>query len=195
MTSDDFLAGLRDGWHQVPVDLERVRRLTLRRRLWQVIRGPISLAGTVCAFLLALWFGWRAFVLDDPLSAVGGIALFVTAPVLLLEYFEGRRSNRVRYDDTPHGVLLQARRQLDFSRRLQLGCRLAALILGSAAVAAFLLGELGASSPRRAFTTALTWGVTAGAVWLWAMWRRRRLDREAATCERLLAEIGGEEAS
>jgi hypothetical protein len=91
-------------------------------------------------------------------------------------------------------MLLQARRQLELSRRMQRGCHASALILGSAALAALVLGLLEATSPRRAFTTAMTWGVTAALTWLWAIWRRSRLDREAAECDRLLAEMGGEHA-
>ena len=195
MTSDDFIAGLRADWRHQPIDLARIRSTTLRRRLWQELFLLVSLAGTVGALLLGLWFVWRAFTERDALTAVGAVALLVSVPVLLLEYIEGRRSNRTRYDETPQGVLEQARRQLEFSKGLQRGCRLSSLILGSAAVAALLLGLFGASEAPRAFTTAATWGGTAAALWLWGAWRRRRLDREAARCEQLLAEIGSEDGA
>ena len=190
MTSDDFLAGLRADWRHNPVDLTRIRGMTLRRRLWHWLVNLVSLAGAAGSVLLGLLFAWRAFALPDPIAGVGAVALFVSTPVLLLEYVEGRRTRKVRYDDTLQGVLLQARQQLAFSRGLQRGCRLCAIILGGGALALVVIGLLDPDLARRAFLTALAWGGTAAAVWLWYLWRRRRLDREAAQCERLLAEIG-----
>lgn len=193
MTRDDFLDGLRDDWRRTPVDLSQIRVQALRRRLWSALLNLVSLSGTIGALLLGGLFAWNAYSESDPIAAVGAIALFVSAPVLLLEYVEGRRTRKMRYDDTPQGVLQQARQQLAFSRGLQRGCRWCAFILGGGAFALVVIGLLDPSLARRAFVTAATWGGTAAAVWLWHIWRRRRLDREMAECEALLGDLGGED--
>jgi hypothetical protein len=193
MTRDDFLDGLRDDWRRAPVDLSQVRRLTERRHYWTGLLSLLSLAGALVAPALGLWFVWRAIALQDAIAAVGALALFVSAPALWLEYVEGRRTRQMRYDDTPRGVLLQARQQLAFSRRLQLGCRMCAIILGTGAVVLLALGLVDPASARRAFVTASAWGGTAAGVWLWGIWRRRRIERESAQCEALLGDLDAEE--
>lgn len=194
MTRDDFLDGLRDDWRRTPVDLSRISAATMRRRIWSALVNLVSLTGTAGALLLGLWFAWFAFAERDPIAAVGAVALFVSAPVLWLEYLEGRRTRSMRYDDTPQGVLLQARQQIAFARGLQRGCRWCAFILGGGALALVAIGLADPDSARRAFATAATWGGTAGAVWLWYLWRRRRNERELAACEALLGDLGAEEA-
>jgi MFS family permease len=193
MTRDDFLEGLRDDWRRAPVDLSQIRALTTRRQLWVGLLNLLSLAGALVAPALGLWFVWRAIALQDAIAAIGALALFVAAPALWLEYVEGRRTRKMRYDDTPRGVLLQARQQLAFSRRMQLGCRMCAIILGTGAAALLLLGLIDAGSARRAFVTASAWGVTAAGTWMWGVWRRRRIERESAQCEALLGDLDAEE--
>ncbi len=193
MTRDDFLDGLRDDWRRTPLDLLQVKALTTRRHVWVGFLNLLSLVGVIAAPLLGLTFLWRAIAMQDAIAAVGALALFVAAPALWLEYVEGRRTRNMRYDDTPRGVLLQARQQLAFSRRLQLGCRMCAVTLATGAVAVLVLGLIDQSSARRAFVIATVWGGTAAATWLWGLWRRRRIDREAAICEALLGELDAEE--
>ena len=194
MMHDDFLAELRADWRRPTVDLERMRRLSERRRRLAVLYDLLSLAGTLGVAPLALWFAWRAFSQADPITAVGAVALLVAAPLLVLEYVERRRERRIRYDDTPRGVLLQARDQARFAQRQLRGCRWTAIILGLAALAVLLIAWSGRASFEVAIPIAGSWGLAAALLWLWQMWRAARVAREARYCERLLSELEAPEA-
>ena len=189
MTRDDFLAGLRADWRGEPLDPARIRLRTDRRRMLIGFYGALGLVGSLGALLLGLWFGWRAWADRDPIVAVAAVALLVSAPVLLAEYLEWRRERDVRYGDTPRDVLLQARKQLEFSRRLQSGCRWCALILGSGAAAVLALMVTGVSADAAGWRVVAAWSAAAALVWGWSRWRYGRLERERAQCERLIAEL------
>lgn len=193
MPTDDFLQSLRADWRRPAIDVDRMRRLTKRRQRLAYWSTALNLAGLVAAVLLCGWFGYRAIIGADPVLAVAAAAFFVSLPIILVEFAEARRASRMRYDDTPRGVLLQARQQVDWSRRLLRGCRWSAGILAISAAAVFLLIAGGLTHDRASPTIAAVWAGTAVAAWLWQAWRARRLAAEAEACDRLLAELSDAE--
>src|SRR5688500_5872770 len=133
MTNDDFLTGLRADWRQPRVDLGRIKRLTERRRRRARLLQAVNLLGAAAAALLVLWFAYRAVEARDALPAVGAAAFLASLPLIMLEYLTSRRDLRVQYDDTPRGVLLQARHHAEMARRLLRSGRWAATILMASA--------------------------------------------------------------
>ena len=183
---DDFFAELRADWRRPSVDLERLRRQNQRRRRLAAFYDLLSLVGALGVAPLALWFAWRAIVALDPISAVGALALLVAAPLMVLEYVELRRARRIRYDDTPRGVLLQARDQALHARRQMRGCRWTAAILGLAALAVLLIALSGNASFAAVLPIAGAWGFAAVSLWAWQILKSARAEREAEICEVLL---------
>ena len=186
---DDFFAELRADWRRPSVDLERLRRQNQRRRRLAAFYDLLSLVGALGIAPLALWFAWRAIDALDPISAVGALALLVAAPLMVLEFVELRRARRIRYDDTPRGVLLQARDQALHARRQMRGCRWTAAILGLAALAVLLIALSGNASFAAVLPIAGAWGFAAVSLWAWQMLKSARAEREAEICEALLREL------
>src|SRR3990170_6914068 len=118
MPTDDFLQSLRADWRRPTVDLDRMRRLTKRRQRLAKWSRALNLVGVGAALLLGGWFAYRAATGDDPILVVAAAAFFIALPIILLEYVETRRDLQLRYDDSPRGVLLQARQHVDWSRRV-----------------------------------------------------------------------------
>lgn len=189
MPTDDFLQSLRADWRGPAIDLDRMRRLTKRRQRLAHWSRALNLAGMGAAPLLCGWFGYRAIAGGDPVLAVAAAAFFVSVPIVLLEYAEARRELRVRYDDTPRGILLQARQHVDWLRRFLRGCRWSAAILAASAVAVVLLIAGGLANLRTSPLIAAVWAGTAVFAWLWQARRARRLAAEAEACDTLLAEL------
>ncbi len=189
MPTDDFLQSLRADWRRPAIDVDRLCRLTKRRQRLAGRSRALNLAGVGAALLFCGWFGYNAAAGGDPVMAVAAAAFFVSLPIILLDYAESRRDLRVRYDDSPRGVLLQARQHLDWSRRFLRGCRWSAAILAASAAAVLLLIAGGLTQVRPSLLIAAVWAGTAVLVWLWQAWRARRLAAEAEACNGLLAEL------
>lgn len=193
MTSDDFLSELRADWQRTPVDLEQMRRRAARHRRFAAFYHLFGVVGVVTAVVLGAGFAIEAAQLRDPLMAVAAAAFLVSVPLFVVELVEGRRDRRLRYDDTQRGVLLQARQQVRFSRRLLRGGRWSAMILASAAAIVMLLVLAGRAELEVALPIVSVWAAAALLVWTWQAWRAPRLDREAKRCDRLLAELDAAE--
>jgi hypothetical protein len=189
MTTDDFVDSLRADWLRQGVDLDRITRLVVQRqvRAKRVARMNMACAGAVLLF--GAWFAYRALVMRDALYALGGAALLVALPLILAEYLSSRRNAIVRIDDTPSGILLQARHQAETSRRLLRGCRAAATILLVCTVSVLGLFVLGLAPRGIAASLALLWGAAALAAWLWQSVRGRRLAAEIMRYDQFLAEF------
>lgn len=193
MPTDDFLQTLRTDWRSPAIDVDRMRRLTERRQRLANWSRALNLVGVGVALLFGGWFAYRAATGGDPVLVVGAAAFFVALPIILIEYAETRRILRVRYDDTPRGVLLQARQHVDWLRRMLRGCRWSAMILAVSAVAVLLLIAGGLTDLRASPFISVVWATTAALAWLWQAWRARRLAGEAEACESLLAELSDAE--
>jgi hypothetical protein len=193
MSGDDFLDALRADWRRPSVDLERMRRLTARRQRLQSLVRTLTPVGALACGLLGIWLGWRAATTGEAIFWVSAAALLVAAPLLLIELAEARRASRIRFDDTPRGVLEQAGQQVLYACKALRGYRWSASILAAAAVIVAVLRLAGWSSDPAAYAIALTWIVVAGLAWAVQVWRAGRLAREAERCERLLAELDGTE--
>jgi hypothetical protein len=193
MSSDDFLDRLRADWRGPSVDLERMRRLTARRRRLQSLVRALTPLGALTCLLLGLWLGWGAVTNGEAILAVGAAALLIAAPLLLIELAEARRASRIRYDDTPRGVLQQAYEQVRYARTALRGYRWSASILAVAAVLVLAIRLAGWSSDPAAFAIALTWIAVAALTWAVGVWRAGRLGREAQHCEQMLAELDAAE--
>src|SRR5688500_9394579 len=136
----------------------------------------MSLAGMLGIALLGGWYAWSAVKTANPVLAVGAAAFLAAAPLLLLELAERRRERRVRYEATPRGVLVQARDQMRFARRQLRGCRWTAAILGTAALAVLLISWSGRASWSVVLPIAAAWGLAAGLLWVWQLWRAGKVD-------------------
>lgn len=189
MSGDDFLDTLRADWRRPQVDLERMRRLTARRQRLQSLVYVLTPVGALACLLLGLWLGWNAAVSGEAILAIGAAALLIAAPLLLVELVELRRARRIRYGDTPRGVLEQADQQVRHARKALRGYRWSASILAVAAAMVVVTRLAGWSSDPAAFPIALTWLGVAASTWAFQVWRAGRLAREAQRCERLIAEL------
>lgn len=187
--TEDFLDTLRADWRQDGPDLAAMRRAGERRRRLTRLSMLLSLATAILAVALASWFGYRAARSGDALLILAAAALLVTVPLLIVEAIAKRRSLSLRYDGAPAGVLLQARHQAVTARRLLRGFRWSALILIACVAGAWVLAAAGFTDRGEALFLTGAWGGTASAVWLWQLWRGRRLAAEIACSDRLLAEL------
>jgi hypothetical protein len=152
-----------------------------------------SLATAFLAILLASWFGYRAATTGDAVIMLGAAGLLVAVPLLIVEAIDKSRSLALRYDSTPKGVLLEARHWAVTARRFLAGFRWSAVILLACAAGAWTLVGAGHADRGEAVFLTGVWGGTALGVWLWQMWRDRRLAAEIACGDRLLAELAGAE--
>ena len=189
MSGDDFLDALRADWRRPSVDLERMRRLTARRQRLQSVVRALTPVGALACGLLGLLLGWQAVTSGEAVLAVGAAALLIAAPLLLVELTEIRRASRIRYDDTPRGVLEQAAEQIHYARKALRGYRWSASILAAAAVIVVAIRLAGWSSDPAAFPIAATWIAVAALTWAAQVWRAGRLAREAQRCEQLLVQL------
>jgi hypothetical protein len=189
MTNDDFLAGLRADWRRQPIDIgglaarvERRRRRARLALLWHLV--------SLIAFLaFAVVFAIGFVRTGEALFGLAALAFAMAAPGGLFEILDARRTARVRYDDTPGGVLRQARDQAEAARVQLRGCRWAALLLAGAGLAAIALAWAGWAEADTALLIAVAWMGAAAVAWLWQLWRNRRLNREIARCAALLSEL------
>lgn len=201
--ADDFLDKLRADWRrdgpdsaqasQGRPDLAAIGRRGARRRRLARLSMLASLATAFVAILLAGWFGYRAAATGDAVIMLGAAGLLFAVPLLIVEAIDKSRSLSLRYDSTPRGVLLEARHRAATARRFLVGFRLSAAILLACAAASWVLAAAGYADRGEALFLTGVWAGTALGVWLWQMWRDRRLAAEIACGDRLLAELAGAE--
>ena len=189
MASDTFLDQLRADWLGQTIDIDRLKRLTRRRRSAARLLMLAKLASAAVALVFSAWFAYRAVVAGSAIHALGGVALCAAFPLTILEYVSARRGMRIGGADTPAGVLLHARQQIEVSRRWLRGCRSSAALLAACAAAALGLHRAGLAKSDETSLLAAIWGGTALLVWLWQSWRERRLAVEADRYDQLLAEF------
>lgn len=188
--SDDFLDTLRADWREPAPDLAAIGRRGERRRRLTRMSMLVSLSTAVLAILVAGWFGYRAAASGDAVTMLGAAGLLVAVPLLIAEAIDKRRSLSLRYDSTPTGVLLDARHRAATARRFLRGFRWSAAILLACAATSWVLVAAGSADRGEAWFLTWVWGGTAIGVWLWQLWRDRRLAAEIACSDRLLAELG-----
>ena len=193
MSDDVFLAGLRADWTQPRVDAARAARRMAWRQRWQrlwLLSGAIGI-GSYAA--LAALFAFRALDGGRDVYWLAALAFAVSVPALVVEFVLSWREASARYDETPVGLLLQARSRIAARRRSLWGCRIAAFILASSLIGLFGLYAIGRQTLRETLTLSLTWGLTALGTWWWQARRGRQLAAQSARCERMLAEYLGAE--
>lgn len=189
MTNDPLFARIGADWRRQTVDLDRIRRLTERRRQRMLLALIAKAAGVGIALLASAWFIWLALRGAPSIFGLAGIILLIALPLMLLELAGTRRVLDLGRDDTPVGILHRMRNQATMARQLLWCNRLAALLLTLSAVA--LLGLYGAGRARMEETLifAPIWLLFALAGWAWQMRQARRLDDEIARCDAFLAEF------
>jgi hypothetical protein len=190
MTNDTLLSELGADWRRQTADLDRLRRLTERRRQRTRLALIAKAAGAAIASFSGLLFVWLALTGASALFALAGIVLLVSLPLMLLELAGTARSLRIGHDDTPAGVLRRARHQAAASRHLLWGSRASALLLGVTAAGLLALYAAGRASAGEALLFVPIWALFAIAGWVWQSHRGRRLAAEVARCDTLLAELG-----
>lgn len=194
MTDDTFLAELRAAWTQQPPGAEQTPRRLAHRRA----RERLKLLGAAFAVLayagLALLFAARAADGGPTVYWLAAIAFALSVPVMLVELVQALRDTRIEYEETPLGLLHEARHRIAAARRALWGCRLAALVLCGSVLGLAAMWAAGEVAGRRALLIGLVWGGVAAATWGWQVRRGRQLAAEAARCERLLAEYRGADA-
>ncbi|MGQ0659313.1 hypothetical protein [Sphingosinicella sp.] len=189
MTNDDFLDDLRADWRRQTVDVSGLAaRVAARQRRAGLVTAGNALAIATMAILACL-FGSAAIRQGDALLGVAAIAFLLAAPAVLFEMLDFRRATRLRYDDSPAGVLRQARDQAMFSRRRLRSARIAALLLVGAGLAAWALVPAGLAHRDTVIVITSGWAAAALLSWLWQFWRDRRLVETIAGYDRLRAEL------
>lgn len=185
MTNDDFLAELRSDWKRQPIDVDGLaERVAARQRRVGLARAYNGFSAVGMATLV-IAFGIAAIRSGQALYGVATLAFLLGAPAALFEMLDLRRASRLRYDASPAGLLRQARDQAVSARRQLRGCRIAALLLVGAGLAAWALVPAGLADRDTVLTITLVWAGTALVSWLWQYWRDRRLVAEIAGYDRL----------
>ena len=187
--TDEFLDTVRADWRRDGPDLAAIGRRGERRRRLTRLSMLASLSTAFLAILLASWFGYRAAVSGDAVTMLGAAGLLVAVPLLIVEAIDKRRSLSLLHDSTPRGVLLEARHRAVTARRFLAGFRWSAVILLACVAAAWVLVAGGYADRGQALFLTGVWVSTAFGVWLWQLWRSRRLAAEIACSDRLLAEL------
>lgn len=191
MTNDDFLGRLRSDWRRQTIDVsDLAARVAARQRRAGLVTAGNALAIITMA-ILAFLFGSLAVREGDALFGVAAIAFLLAAPAVLFEALDFRRVSRLRYDESPAGVLRQARDQAGFARRQLRSARIAALLLIGAALAAWALVPAGLAQLDTVAIVTLGWAAAAALSWLWQYRRDRRLIEEIAGYDRLRADLSG----
>lgn len=190
MTNDILLSELGADWRRQTADLDRLRRLTERRRRRTRVVLIAKAAGTGIALLSGAWFVWLSLKGAPAIFALAGTVLMVALPLMLLELAGTARSLRIGHDDTPAGVLCRARDQAATARHLLWASRTAALLLAASASGLLALYAAGHVRAEEAVIFAPIWALFALGGWVWQARRSRRLAREIARCDALLAELG-----
>ncbi len=189
MTNDDFLDDLRADWRRQTIDVSDLAvRVAARQRRAGLVMASNSL-GVAALAGFALVFAYAAIRYSDALFGVAAFAFLLGTPAALFELLDFRRARRLRYDDSPAGVLRQARDQAMLSRRQLRSARIAALLLVGAGLAAWALVLAGLAHRDTVLVITLGWAVTATLTWLWQHWRDRRLVAETAGYDRLRADL------
>ncbi len=189
MMTDEYLDTLRADWRGEAPDLVAMRRDGERRRRLMRLSMLLSLSTAVLAVVAAGWLGYRAAATGDAVSMLGAAGLLIAVPLLIVEAIDKRQSLSLRYDSTPKGVLLEARHRAVTARRLLVGFRWSAVILLACAAAAWVLAAGGYADRGKALFLTGVWAGTAFGVWLWQLWRSRRLAAQIACSDRMLAEL------
>lgn len=189
MTNDDFLGQLRSDWRRQTINVsDLAAQVAARRR-----RAGLVMAGNVLAIItmasFAFLFGSVAVRERDALFGIAAVAFLLAAPAVLFEAIDFRRVSHLRYDDSPAGVLRQARDQAGFARRQLRSARIASLLLIGAALAAWALIPAGLAQLGNVAIVTLGWAVAATLSLLWQYRRDRRLTDEIAGYDRLQADL------
>ena len=190
MTNDELISRLGTDWRRQTADLDRLRKLTERRRQRTRLGLAARIAGAGVALLSGLWFVCLAVEGAPAIFALAGLILLGSLPLMLLEIAGTARALKIGHDDTPTGVLRRARDQAAMIRHLLWGARTASLLLGATAVGLLMLYATGRASAAEALFFVPTWGLSALGGWAWQVRRGHRLAAEIARCEALLAELG-----
>ncbi len=189
MTNDDFLASLRADWRRQAINVSNLAaRVEARRRRAGLVMA-CNIVGVAVLAAFALVFGYLAIRYADALYGVAGFAFLFAVPPTLFELLDFGRARRLRYDDSPAGVLRQARDQAIFARRQLRSARIAALLLTHAGFAAWALVLAGLAHRETVVPITLGWAAAAMLTWLWQHWRDGRLVTEIAGYDRLQGDL------
>ena len=189
MTNDDFLRTLRADWRRQSIDVSGLAaRVDARRRRAGFVMA-FNILGVAALVALMLGFAFVAIRHEDALFGVAAFAFLLAAPAALFEALDFHRTTQLRYDDSPTGVLRQARDQAMFARRQLRSARIAALLLIGASLAAWALVPAGLAHRATVVVITLGWAMAALLSWLWQHWRDRRLVEEIAGYDRLRTDL------
>ena len=189
MTDEDFLARLRLDWRGQAVRPDEIAGRFARHRRWvrlSMIGGIVGAAGIAVGLIV---FAGMALDRRDALFAIAALAFAVALPSVLIDISRLRSHLRVRYEETPLGLVLQTRARVSEMHRMLQGARWCAGILFAVAVTAWLPVGVGYASIRTVLPLSSVWGATALLVWLYQSVRGRRLADEAARMDHLVAEF------
>jgi hypothetical protein len=183
--NDPFLEALKADWRRGDIDPGRLLEdLERHRRHLRLLLALEAVGGSVAA-LFGIWCAWRAIA--EP-SALFGLAAAALLSAVTLSLPAVRRPPALRLEEGPLGTLQRTRRDLDELERALARWRRGAWILLGCVAALWLLHAAGETGLREAALLSVAWGGSAAGVALWSARRVRRIRRERAACERLLAE-------
>ena len=186
---DSYLESLRSEWQRTDDGFTTVasRFAFYRRRMRRTMVAAFAGSGVVLVcFLFILW---TALDRGDALSAVAAIAFVSALPVVAISVLMLRRDFGVRHGETPFGLLLQMRQWSATMHRTLWSARWCARILLFSAAMAWVSVLLHAAPVGAVVTLSFAWIATAIWVWLWQVWRGRRLAEEIARLDQAIAQF------
>lgn len=192
--TDAFLDGLKADWRRSEVDLDRIRRQAARRRRRVLAFVAMELLGLVLALIFALWLATHALVLGVELALLGAIAMLVSAGLSLRTILRLRTPwlRKPAPALAPQAALAAMLTQLSDAEQILRYWLASAAVLGLCALGVGLMFVSGHASARTLSIAGSAWAVTALALLLWGLWRKRRIAVERASCEALLKHYEGE---
>jgi hypothetical protein len=186
---DPFLDRLKTEWRTPDVDIGQLRLRVARRQAWARAAPWGNMGSALLLGGLFLWFAVAAIDRQDPVFGLGAFAYLVALIAVLVGSVKSLNDRLIERHEAPLAFLRLHRRLVETVRRSLWGARCAATIMMALCVAIWLMAAVGLAQPADAALLSATWGATGILTWIWQMWRRRRLDDEADSCDRMIAAL------
>jgi hypothetical protein len=187
MNDDPFLSSLRVVWKAQSTSPDEIARAFARHRRWARLFMVANLLGVALIIL-----GLMALVLltrPGALVFIAILAFVVALAVAVIDIVRLRDRLRIRFEETPGGVLRQAiNRNATLQQGIR-GARHAAIILAVAAAGALITAATRLTAYETALSIATLWGVSAACIWFWQIRRGRRLTAESLSLDAILLQI------
>jgi len=117
------------------------------------------------------------------------LAFVVALAVAVIDIVYLHDSLRIRFEETPGGVLRQAINRNAALQQGIRGARRAAIILGVAAAGALITAVTRLTSYETALSIATLWAVSAACIWWWQIRRGHRLTAESLSLNAILIQF------